>query len=152
MAIKIHKLELAVTAGAYSANDVVGGRIEFKGFVNGTLQSITITDASAQNVNYLMVFFESGPTDITDNNTFTIADADLPKIIYHDSIKTGNRVAFTNNSFQALRGLDEPMHGAGSNIFAFLITLDTPTYTATTDINVILQVEDTNKRRGQAVI
>jgi len=152
MAIELFKKTLTVTAGAYSANDVVGGRIEFKGFLNGTLQSITITDAAAQNVAYLMVFFESGPTDITDNNTFTVADADLPKIIYHDTINTGSRVAFTDNSFQALRGLDEPMRGAGGNIFAFLITLGTPTYAATTDVTVILQVETSNKRRGQTVI
>ncbi len=152
MPIILHKKTLTVTAGIYSANDVVGGRIEFKGFTNGTLQSITITDAAAQNVAYLMVFFESVPTDITDNATFDIADADLPKIIYHDTISTGNRVAFTDNSFQALRGLDEPLKGAGGNVFAFLITLDTPTYAATTDITVILQVEDSNKRRGQAVI
>ena len=152
MGIQTFKKTLTVTAGAYSANDVVGGRIEFKGLLNGTLQSITITDAAAQSVAYLMVFFESGPTDITDNATFTVADADLPKIIYHDTINTGTRVAFTDNSFQALRGLDEPMRGAGGNIFAFLITLGTPTYAATTDVTVILQVETSNKRRGQTVI
>ena len=138
-----------VTAGAYSANDVVGGRLQFIGWRHGTLQSVTITDAAAQAVDYVLVFFESQPTDITDNATFDIADADLGKIIYQDGLtSSANRQAFTDNSYHSIYNLDVPMWGTGSDIWAFLITTGTPTYAATSDITVTVQVETGGNRVG----
>ena len=149
MAIERFKVTPVVTAGAYSANDVVGGRLEFVGFRLGTLQSITICDNAAQAVDYIIVFFESQPTDIADNAAADIADADLEKIIYNDSLlDASNKKAFVDNSFVFLYNLDVPMQGAGSNIFAYLITTGTPTYAAITDITVTLQVETAGKRAG----
>jgi hypothetical protein len=137
-----------VTAGAYSANDVVGGRLEFQGFRVGTLQSITICDNAAQNVAYRIIFFESQPTDITDNATFDIADADLVKIVYQDELATGVRQAFTDNSYHFLYNLDVPMAAVGGNVWAFLITDGTPTYAATSDVTVTVQVDTGRVRAG----
>ena len=149
MAVERFKITPVVTAGAYAANDVVGGRLQFSGFRLGTLQSITICDNAAQAVDYFIVFFESQPTDITDNATFDIADADLDKIIYEEILTSAStRRAFTDNSYHFLYNLDVPLKGAGSDIYAFLITPDTPTYVAITDITVTLQVETTGKRAG----
>lgn len=138
--IQRFKVTPAVTAGAYSANDVVGGVLRFTGFKQGTLQSITIIDKAAQSVDYFIVFFESQPTTIVDNATFDIADADLDKIIYEDVLTAAaTRRAFTNNSYHFLYDLDIPMLGADSDIYAFLITTGTPTYAATSDIVVAVQ-------------
>ena len=143
MPIVRFKTTPTVTAGAYSANDVVGGRLQFIGWRHGTLQSVTITDAAAQAVDYVLVFFESQPTDITDNATFDIADADLGKIIYQDGLtSSANRQAFTDNSYHYLYGLSVPIWSAGGTVFGFLITPGTPTYAATSDITVTLQVKD----------
>lgn|SRR3990167_5258851 len=140
---------LVVTAGAYSANDVVGGRLQFTGCTIGTLQSITIADKAAQAVDYLLVFFESAPTDITDNATFDINDADIAKIIYHKALTSGtDRQAFTDNSFHFIYGLDIPLKGKGSDIYAFLITTGTPTYADTGDVTVTIQVETKGARAG----
>lgn len=138
-----------VTAGAYSANDVVGSRLRFPGLHSGTLQAITICDAAAQSVDYFIVFFASQPTDITDNATFAVADADLEKIIYEDTLTAANtRRAFTNNSYHFLFNLDVPLVGDNSDVYAFLITTGTPTYAATTDITVTLQAEIHGLRAG----
>jgi len=132
----------SVTAGSYSANDVVGGRLTFVGFRGGSIQSITIVDNSAQSVDYLLVLFESSPTDITDNNTYAIADADLPKIIKQLTLTAAShRQAFDNNAIYTLENLDVPLGVVGRAIFAFLITTGTPTYAATTDITVTIQVD-----------
>ena len=40
------------------------------------------------------------------------------------------------------------MWGTGSDIWAFLITAGTPTYAATSDITVTVQVETEGKRIG----
>jgi hypothetical protein len=147
MVIRRYKVTPTVTAGAYTANDVVGGLLTFGGLRNGTLQAITVCDNAAQDVDYLLVLFESAPTSIADNATFDIADADLDKIIYQDNmIGTGssgvNRQAFTDNSYQYIYGLSVPLWSAGGTVYGFLITTDTPTYAATSDITVTLQVKD----------
>jgi len=147
--IKRFKITPTVTAGAYSANDVVGGTLEFIGFQKGTLQSITICDNANQSVDYILVFFESQPTDIADNAAGDVADADLDKIIYNDSLlDASDKKAFVDNSFVFLYNLDIPMQGDGGNIWAFLITTGTPTYAAVDDITITLQVETTGKRAG----
>ena len=143
MVIRRYKVTPTVTAGAYGANDVVGGLLTFSGLRNGTLQAITICDNAAQAVDYLFVLFESVPTTIADNATFDIADADLSKIIYQDSLTSASeRQAFTDNSYHYVYGLSVPLWSAGGTIYGFLITPGTPTYAATSDITVTLQVKD----------
>lgn len=147
--VRRFKVTPTVTAGAYSANDVVGGRLQFAGLDGGTLQSITICDYATQAVDYLLVLFESQPTDITDNATFDIADADLAKIIYQTALTSAsNRQAFTDNSYSFLYSLDVPLQAVGDTVWGFLITTGTPTYAATTDITVTLQVEIKGLRAG----
>ena len=144
MTIRRYKVTPTVTASsAYSANDVVGGMLTFGGLRNGTLQAITICDNAAQAVDYLLVLFESQPNVIDDADTFDIQDADLHKIIYQDSLtSSSNRQAFTDNSYHYLYGLSVPIWSAGGTVYGFLITPDTPTYAATSDITVTLQVKD----------
>ena len=143
MAIRRYKVTPTVTAGAYNANDVVGGLLTFDGLRNGTLQSITICDNAAQAVDYFLVLFKAAPTGISNNATFDIADADLDKIIYQDSLTSASeRQAFTDNSYHYLYGLSVPLWSAGGTVYGFLITTGTPTYAATSDITVTLQVKD----------
>ena len=144
MAIRRYKVTPTVTASsAYTANDVVGGLLTFSGLRNGTLQAITICDNGGDAVDYLLVLFESAPTSIDDHATFDIADADLDKIIYQDSLTSASeRQAFTDNSYHYLYGLSVPIWSAGGTVYGFLITTGTPTYAATSDITVTLQVKD----------
>jgi|TARA_Y100000310_G_C20681279_1_gene816103 hypothetical protein len=143
MATRRYKVTPTVTAGAYSANDVVGALLTFGGLRNGVLQSITICDNAAQAVDYVLVLFESSPTNIADNATFDIADADLDKIIYQDTLTSADtRQAFTDNSYHFLYGLTAELWSAGGTVYGFLVTTGTPTYAATTDITVTLQVRD----------
>jgi hypothetical protein len=143
------KVTPTVTAGAYSANDVVGGRLRFAGLHSGTLHSITICDNAAQSVDYVVVLFESQPTDIADNATFDIADADLAKIIYQDTLAASStRQAFTDNSYSFLYSLDVPLISIDDDVWGFLITAGTPTYAATSDVTITLQVEIQGLRAG----
>lgn len=150
MTIRRYRVTPTVTAGAYSANDVVGGLLTFTGLKQGTLQSITICDKASQTGEYDVVFFDSEPTGINNNDTFDIADADLEKIIYFDSFPdaAATRQVFNDNSFSFLWNLDVPLWTTGGSLYAFLIAKGTPTYAGTSDITVTLQVETDNKRAG----
>lgn len=136
-----------VTAGAYSINDVVGGRLRFAGVGSGTLVAVTLADNAAQAVDYRLVLFHSTPTDIADNATFDVADADIRKIIWDTALLTASeRFPFTDNSFHrryltrdAQVGL-RSKEGDGS-LWGFLIATTAPTYAATSDVTVTLHVD-----------
>lgn len=142
MPVERFQVTPVVTAGAYSANDVIGGLLTFKGLRGGTLQGVTITDKAAQSVDYLLVLFDEAPTNIVDNATFDIADADLSKIIRRlDLTAASHRQAFTDNAIYSRDSLDIPIRAQCAALTAFLITLGTPTYATTSDITVVLQVD-----------
>ena len=143
MAIRRFKVTPAVIVQTYTANDVVGGLLTFSGLRNGTLQSITVCDNAAQAVDYLVILFESAPATIDDGDEIDLTDSDLPKIIYQDSLTSAsNRQVFIDNSYHYLYGLSVPLWSAGGTVYGFLITTGTPTYAATSDITVTLQVKD----------
>ena len=143
MVIRRFKVTPAVIVQTYTANDVVGGLLTFSGLRNGTLQSITVCDNAAQAVDYLVILFESAPATIDDGDEIDLTDSDLPKIIYQDSLTSAsNRQVFIDNSYHYLYGLSVPIWSAGGTVYGFLITTGTPTYAATSDITVTLQVKD----------
>lgn len=136
-----------VTAGAYAANDIVGGRLQFRGVGSGRLLAAMVTDAAAQNVNYFLILLASVPTDIADNATFDIADADLKNILTILSMPTTDRTAFASNSVTLTSALTAGNGGKGiplvseegdGDIWGFLYTTGTPTYAATSDVTVVL--------------
>ena len=143
---------VAVTAGAYSANDVVGGGLRFPAAARHPqtkLKSVMVADAAAQSVNYFLVLFSSIPTNIADNGTFDIADADLKNVVVIVSLPTTDRTAFTDNSvtltstvLAANGGMGIPLaskEGDG-DLWGFLYTTGTPTYVATTDVVIVIGV------------
>ena len=143
MVIRRYKVTPTVTATYYNANDVIGGLLTFSGLRNGTLQSITVCDNAAQAVDYLVILFESAPATIDDGDEIDLTDSDLPKIIYQDSLTSAsNRQAFIDNSYHYLYGLSVPIWSEGGTVYGFLVTPGTPTYAATSDITVTLQVKD----------
>lgn len=143
MPIQYFTVTPTVTAGAYSVNDVVGGRMTFTGLRRGSLQTITISDKSAGGPDYLLVLFNDTPTNITDNATYDIADADLSKIIQVVDLNSATtQQSFNDNAIYTLTGLNVPIAAHCAAVSAFLIaTASAPTFASTSDISVTLQVD-----------
>lgn len=133
---------LTVTAGAYSANDVVGELITLHGIGLSPgirLHSIIISDLAAQNVDYILTVFNAAPTDLGDNAAMDPADADLPKIIWEKVIDAATyRRAYVDNSIHRVDNLDQPLvaNNTAGTLYAMLWTTGTPTYASTGDIDV----------------
>ena len=140
MSVYSKQVALTVTAGGYSANDVVGGRINFGTVPAGhRLKSVIVSDLAKQAGAYQLVLFKDGPTDIDDNDTFSIADADIQNVagaIHITDSAGADKFDFTNNKLYCRQGLDLPIDA--NTLFGFLIALGTPTYAATTDVRVTL--------------
>lgn len=146
MGIAIYRITPTVTAGAYSANDVVGGTLTFNGVSKGILRAVTVVDQAKQTGAYQLVLFDTVPTTIADNATFDIADADLLNVIgaVHITDNAGaDKFDFTDNKIYMRQGLNIPLKSdeAAQAIYGFLIALGTPTFAAVTDVQVQLHIE-----------
>ncbi len=133
-----------VTAGIYSANDAVGGLLTFAGiapnFGGGSciLESVVILDEAKQSIAIDLVLFSETFTAAADNAIFSPSDADLLNCLGVISLAAGDYAAFEDTSLATVRNLGLPIKltGASGSLFGQLVTRGTPTYAATTDIEV----------------
>src|SRR3990167_1760785 len=147
MTVHISTVDPTVTAGAYSANDVVGGTLTFLNIPpSGTIRAVTLMDQAKQAGAYQLVLFDASPTAIADNAPYDIADDDVDAIIgaIHITDTAGaDKFDFSDNKAYHRQNLAIPYKRAGTSvaIYGFLIALGTPTYAATTDVRLRLHIE-----------
>lgn len=138
-----------------ASGDTLGGLLTFTGAIfasNGLakLKAVRITDTSKQSANVDLLLFSANPTGstFTTNAATAIVAADLPKIVTCINITTHS--AFSATGLSYARGLDEkifsatPVSGVGQMTFTLygaLIARATPTYAATSALNVYLDIE-----------
>jgi len=134
-----------VTAGAYSANEAVGGKLTFADAVDpgaspgALLESVTILDLAKQDIQLDLVLFDRDFTATTDNAAFDPSDADAAHII--GVVKVTDYADFADSSVATKAGIGLPLKCAsGSTIYGQLVTRGTPTYAAVTDITVTLGI------------
>lgn len=144
---RLFRVNPTVTAGAYSANDIVGATLTFSNVPSqGFIVSVTLVDQAKQAGAYQLVLFDSIPTNIADNDTYDIADADLLKVVgaVHLTDTAGaDKFDFSDNKIYMRQSLVIPYRlGSGSTaLYGFLIALGTPTYAATNDVQVQLGID-----------
>jgi hypothetical protein len=132
------------TTPAYTSGDSVGGKISLASAVRlagtgGTITSVTITDKGKQSAATDVVFFNADPsnTTFTDNGALTVHDTDLLTII--GVVPITSWAAFVDNSVGYANGLGLGFKiASGTTLYACLVTRGTPTYTATTDIQLTI--------------
>lgn len=127
-----------VTAGAYSANNVVGGiqtlATALRNATNGgILESISVLDKAAQGAQLSFFFFSALPTGGTyaDHGALVLAAADLPNFLgkvdiaaaSYDPAGAAVKVSTASNIGMVLSG------DASGNVYVIATTTGTPTYT-----------------------
>lgn len=130
---------IAVTAGAYSDGDVVGGLINLSDIVGagggGTIRSILVVDNAAQAANIDFYFFDTKPEIIADNAAFAFSDPDGEWIKH-----IGKKSLSSYNTYDSISvGLVEDVnvsHGNGQLWCYAVLNGSTPTYAATSDIQI----------------
>ena len=135
----------AVTAGAYTAGDVVGEQLTFANATRnagggGVVKSMVIIDDAGQDVALELWLFSEAFTAIADNAAWsTLPEADLHNLVA--IIATGDGAYFAAGTASAARVEASQRYDlAGTSLFGQLVTRATPTYVATDDITVILGV------------
>lgn len=139
-----------ITAGAYSANDAVGGILTFNlpeyFLQQGSfeIRGGRITDKGAQAANLVLVLFKSSPAGtFTDNAAFDPADADLA--LAFGAIQFTTHAAFSDNSLSYVDSLSKlgkftQLSATTGAFYGAIYTTGTPTYASTSDLTVYLDL------------
>jgi hypothetical protein len=136
-----------VTAGGYSANDVVGGEMAINGIPSSDciLQSVTIIDQSGQDAAIEVLIFEENITTPADNSAWSFTSGDEPKLLARVEVGASDYKAVGGGaaSIAEIRNLAIPISTQAKTnnaptLYAVMVTTGTPTYVATDDITLKL--------------
>lgn len=133
-----------ITAGAYSAGDALGGRLEFspatrQPTLTALLLSVVVLDKASQDAQLDLVLFNQAFTATADNAAFDPTDADLANIIGHVPIVPADYASLNDNGLATLRSVNLPIHLSDTiTLYGQLVTRSAPTYASTSDLTVIL--------------
>ena len=135
--------QTVTAASAYVSGNAVGGLITLTAInrASGTsifVQSVAVASKSVQAGQMDLVFFNANPTGstCTDKAAFSVAAADAAKMVgaAHVSDWTASALGSVGQMYQPAIGILVP----ATTLFACLVTRSTPTFTATTDISVMV--------------
>lgn len=130
-----------ITAGAYSAGDVVGGRLSFNlQAASGVwlLKSVRIADDDNEKAACKLYLFNSAPTSIADNAAFAPAIADLQALVAIVTIASADFSTINGNAVALKESLASVFTVPGGVLYGYLVCDATPTYAATTDLAITL--------------
>lgn len=135
------------TTPAYSAGDSIGGKITLTGALRvsggtGVLQSLTLLGRSNQKFAGTLQIYNADPAaaTLTDNAALVNSTDDL-KIIANIPVAASDWVTINSKAFASLRNLGAVLKAAsGTSLYASFTLTTTPTFTATTDVQMIFGI------------
>lgn len=144
---QVVKVVPTVTAGAYGANQVIGGKLTFAsmlraGVLTGKLQSIHVACKSAAVLATLKLgVFDADPSasTFTDNEDPALHANDFAKLIGVYTLGAVSAAMGTPIVAQ-LDNINKAIKASTTSLFGVLVTSGTPTLGSTSDISVALGV------------
>lgn len=142
-----------ITAGAYSALDAVGGKLEFTDVVtpysnHGHVVRAQLSDKAKQNALLYLVLFSEDFTATADNAAFAVSNADLLNVVAVIEFSVANYASFDANAWcttgfaGVTMNLPFNLAEGGTSLFGQLfVKTSIPTYTSTSDLTVTIHVE-----------
>lgn len=131
-----------VTAGAYSANDAVGGLLTFANAAlvsggGGVVKNLLILDDAGQDAELELWLFKETFTAMSDNAAWAPSEADMRKLV--GIVTTANGAWFAAGTpSAAVVEASQRYDLVGTSLFGQLVTRGTPTFAATDDVTVIV--------------
>lgn len=146
--VKIALTNLTVNTGAYSAGDsLLGAPAQFAYVDRGgesvsgaILEAITIVDVDEEAAELTLLFFSDTPTTQTINDAYAANAADLNLLLGIVEIETADFSDIGGEDVATVTGIDLPIKTAAGTLYMHAITRGTPTWTAATDVTVILNL------------
>lgn len=146
------KPTITVDTGIYAANDVLGalvvsGVVTLTGAVRisggtGVLESVSVFDDDNEKNPITLLFFDSAPASGTyvGNGALSLSTGDKAKYIGRVNISAADYETQGGDAFACIKGIGLAVQASGSaNLYMIpMVTSGTPTYTASTDIQMVL--------------
>jgi hypothetical protein len=137
-----------VTAGAYTANFVLGGIMTFASILpsvgqNGVLQSITAKfKGTAVTGNINVAVFKASPANgtYTDHAAATWNAADMASLLGIYQLTTPLAIGAATMTVYCLDGIGKAFVGSSTSLFAVVTVAGTPTPASTTDFTLEMAV------------
>lgn len=134
-----------ITAGAYSAGDVVGGlmTIPLESY-SGIIRQVNVDDDDNEKADITLYFFNASPTAVLDNGAFAPTIADLKKLVGILNIATAAYTTVNGNAwaFKAAVDIEYAVAESGvPSLYAYCVATATPTYAAVTDLQFRFLIE-----------
>jgi hypothetical protein len=130
-----------ITAGAYVANDNVGGLLTFANATDvsgsgGVIKDMVIIDDASQSAALELWLFNQTFTQGADNAVWTPVEADLENLV--TVITTADGTYYTGGATGTVCVVEVARRydAAATSLFGRLVTRGTPTYVATDDVTV----------------
>lgn len=135
-------IQPTITAGAYSAGDVVGGLITVPCGYGCTIRAIRIADDDNEKAVLDLYIFNDEPTTIADNAAFATAMtiSDLKKHVKKVSFAAADYSTINSNAWARQEGLNIDMQTGKGNFYVYAVCTGTPTFTATSDLSFIFDL------------
>ena len=141
---------MVVDTNVYAALDVIGGKLKLPQAVRlpagtGVLQSITITDDDNEKAAFDVLLFSASPTGtVTDNLAYAHSAADLLAFLGRVQVVATDYLTIVAGSLAVASikniGLLVKAASGSADLYAVVIATGTPTYTATTDLQMFFGV------------
>ncbi len=141
----IKDTSVVTAASAYSAGNAVGAKRTFANALTavgtGVLESITLLDRANQSAAMTVIIFDADPSaaTITDKSAFVYSTDDL-KVLGQINISASDYTTLNSKAVATIRGIGLSLKSAGTSIYVALVTSGTPTFAATTDVQLILGI------------
>ena len=138
------QVALTVTASsAYASGNSIGGKMTIANAVRAaghgtTLQNIVILDRANQSPAGNILIFNADPTNatLTDKTAFVFSTDDL-KVIARIPVASSDYATINSKAVAILVNLGRVLAAtSGTSLFAAFVTTSTPTFAATTDVQL----------------
>lgn len=135
--------QLVITAGIYSANDVVGGLQTYSlapASAGVWLDKVRIVDDDNEKAAVTLHLFNAVPATVADNGAYAPTIAELGTEIAIINIAAADYVTENGNAIAIKDGLQKRLPLPNGKLYVYLTCDATPTYTAITDLWLFLDV------------
>lgn len=129
------------TSPAYTAGDVVGGKLTFTNALrivsgSGVIQSFTILDLSNQGAALRLFLFDADFTVAADNAAWAFNSADYGKLLGFIDILTTDYITVDTKKIAMIRTGFAVKASGTANLYGVLVAVGTPTYATTTALRL----------------
>lgn len=141
---KIITVTPTVSTGIYTAGDAEGGLMTFAGATGarktGMIATLIIVDKDEEATQTDIACFSATFTATADNAAWAISDADAANLVALISVPAASFVDIGDAKVAVISNVNQVIRTAGTSLFCQMATRGTPTFTATTDIQVSLTI------------